>query len=117
MKIVASQVLHPIVRNSPCKLPNVITKYGHLNTPLVSDPPRTKQLAKQDVHYILPGKLAMGGAPPHYMRGLPLVSVNHTKIVNTNPMIRPSLYQTSTTLSRRSPLNNKPLKALVKSFE
>ena len=117
MKIVASQVLHPVVGNNPSKLANVITKYGHLDSCLPSDPVRTRQLAKQDVHYINPGKLAMGGAPPHYMRGLPLVGVNYTKIVNTNPMTRPSLYQSSTTLSRSPPLNNKPLKALVKAFE
>lgn len=117
MKVVASQVLHPKTSNKLSKLPNVVTKYGHLNTVLPSDPPRTRQLAKQDVHYINPGKLAMGGAPAHYMRGLPLVSVHHTKIMNTNPMTRPSLYQTSTTLPRPPPLNNRPLKALVKSFE
>ena len=116
MKIVASQPPFRAVTGKP-PIPNVQTKYGHLNTPLPSDPSKTRQFAYLTPHYIPPGKLAMGGAPAHYERGIPLVSVNYTKEINPIYVDRPSLYQTSTSLSKKLALKNKPLKSFVKSFE
>ena len=121
MKIVAAQVLHSQTTKGLSPLPNVLTKYGHLCTPLPSDPVKTRLLAKSEVHYIPPGTLAMGGAPPHFKRSLPLVSVSHTKEVygSSEPHMIPqrALYRTSTSLPNVPPPKNKPFRTLVKAFE